>query len=192
MLKKQHLVVVVLIVSCLVASFLFAGSLTGRRNINPPLQRMLVEAGRDAGAEINTAEIYSLVRNHSAMVVAPLRGYENVEARSLPQGVDVAFGYFQSATNQLPAGFYKLRASAQNVRLGKITGTVQFIAQDGSVALEVPARMEVRSLTLPPRPLKKRTFVETDVVMSGPYTKAATDVWFICSNGLIICFYEVD
>ena len=191
MLKRHHLVIIVLVVSCLVGSLLFAGGLDGRRNVSSPLQRMLVEAGHDAGVAINPAETYSVVRSRSSFVLAPIRGYENVEAISLPQGVDVAFGYFQSATNRIPAGFYKLRASAPDVRLGKITGTLQFIAQDGSVALEVPARMDVRSLTLPERPLTKRTFIESVVVMSALTRNRQRMSWIICSNGLIICFYEV-
>jgi hypothetical protein len=189
MLKKKTLIVgalTLILLSSLVV-LAFAERAPRGNPLNHRFQRMLIDASVQTGVDINADETLTMVRGRAAFVFAPIQGFERVPALSLPDGVDMAFAYISKRRN-LPTGFYTIRATADQVRLGDITAKVQFIAQDGSVAEEVPARIRVNSLTVPTQAPERVVIVNSTRLSNNLNKVEADQFWIICSNGMIICF----
>lgn len=153
--------------------------------------KALQAAARRSKVRINTEEMVTALRADSALAIAPVREFDRTPATDLPDGTDVAFLYLDNNDPKIPAGFYRVRVSAPVTQLGKVRGTTQLIDRQGRVALELPADVDVKSMTLPdPRPFPHTGInVETrfaDPDSFPPDPQPLLIVVIICPNGVVI------
>jgi|CXWL01.1.fsa_nt_gi hypothetical protein len=166
----------------------------GEQNLR---HRLSVEAAR-AGVPIDGEEVLSIFHGNRGWLVAPIAGWEQVPATALRTGTDAVFGWIQGLQD-VPDGFYTLRAFADTVRPGEIMGRIAFVGLDGQVVAERATPMMVTSMTVPDLPKNKQ---RVNIVAAAEYQllqaedeQAPIDeqpievLWIICSNGLIICIY---
>lgn len=148
---------------------------------SPAPTTQLLAASTAAGVQVHREEIFSLSRGTEAVSVAPIAGWESIPATALPNGVDFAFGYFDTREINIPAGYYRLRAFANPTAPGTVTGRVQFINRAGAVVAEVPAEIEVHTMTVPPEAASQRSFVAA--VLDRQHQQGG---WFRCPNGTCV------
>jgi hypothetical protein len=204
MRKKSLVLLVLAFVSLTATVYLSAAPPDGDRPARgirigeQNLQHRLVAEASRAGVAIDRDETLSVFHGGRGWLVAPIAGWEHVPATALRTGTDAVFGWLQGIQG-VPDGFYTLRAFADNVRMGEISGRVQFIGTDGQVVAERVTPMRVTSMTVPNLPQEKQ---RVNIVAAAEYQllqardeQAPIDdepieaVWIICSNGLIICIY---
>jgi hypothetical protein len=156
------------------------------------LEEMLLAAAEERGIGIDSSSTLTLVNGKTSLVTAPVADFAQVPATELPKGVNAAFAYF-SERSGLAAGFYTLRVSAPDIRLGTIDGTVEFINGDGNVVAERRATIQVHSLTVPPGLAPRVQIVNSTVLGEfGGKDVQARQVWILCSNGQWICFDDFE
>lgn len=146
----------------------------------PPSQSpkdQLVEASKAAGVNIHVEEVFSLSRGSESVVAAPIAGWEKIPATALAKGVDFGFAYFATEEPRVPAGYYSLKGFADVKEVGTVKGRVQLIDRGGKVAAELPAEVEVHSMTVPPEAANQRSFVAA--LTTGDRQR----IWFRCPNG---------
>lgn len=184
----------------LVLGVLMVGSLLwaqGRAGLKDRLVRNFVAAADQSGRPVRAEETMVIVRKSGTFITAPLRGYERVPATRVTRGVEFAYAYVDAPKSGIPEGNYTLRAVAPEVKLGEISGRVEFVDANGKVAKRVPATLQVKSLTVPnPLPFPNtRTLGGLQLGSSPSPTAAAAAetaeviyVWELCPNGLWICY----
>lgn len=150
----------------------------------------LLEASRAAGVQVHADEVFTLSRGSETVTAAPIAGWEQVPATDLRKGVNFAYAYFSTQEPKVPAGYYTLRAFADVNSVGTSAARVQLLDRDGKIAAEVPAEVEVHSLTVPQGVGSLRSFV---TATDDRATLAAQVVpgirprlWFRCPNGQCI------
>jgi hypothetical protein len=177
-----------LLASSIAATAFAQGSPKGEGRTPSDLVSMLLASAEERGIAIDTSDALSLFNGKVGMVAAPIESFARVPATDLPRGVDAAFAYF-SARRDLPAGFYTLRVTAPDVRLGENAGAVQFLDSSGKVVAERKATILVHSLTVPPNAVERVRIVNSTVLGTpGADEVASAQVWILCSNGQWICF----
>ena len=112
-------------------------------------RKALDKAATSSKRPINTAEMITVLRDKSTVVMAPLRDFDVSPATELHKGVDSVFAYVDSPDRGIPAGFYTLRVKAHAIEVGEIDGIVEYVDLNGRVALKSGAHIDVHSLTLP-------------------------------------------
>ena len=165
-------------------ALLFAIGLSGcsvSPGLNPTPNAQLLAASAAAGVQVHDEEVFTLSRGTEAVTVAPIVGWENVPATALPNGVDFGFGYFATREPNVPAGYYRLRAFANPTGPGTVAGRVQLINRAGAVVAELPAEIEVHSMTVPPEAASQRSFVA-----AAMNVRQQQFAWFRCPNGTCI------
>jgi hypothetical protein len=158
------------------------GCASGTYNQAP--NREFVEAAKAAGAPIRADEIVTHRSGTQIVSVAPITTWEHTPATALRNGVDVAFVHFSTATQQIPAGYYTLRASANVENLGSVPARIQFIDRDGKVAGSQEAITEVHSLTIPAVASTRTTYttIDDDGLAPNPAERRIIIV-ICCPNG---------
>jgi len=177
------------VVLALVASLAFiAGSVWA----DGPTKDEMVKAAEEAGVSINSDNIATASTDDGASVTAAtLRGYEKVAPANLARGTDVGFVHLDAPDAGIPAGFYRLRASADpsDVKVGRFDASVDIIDGDGKVVATVPASAQASSLAVPdPLPFP-RTVLETTAAGGGAQERHTIIIIIICPNGLIIIIW---
>ena len=86
----------------------FAGSATAQ----PPDRNQMIDAANQAGVAIYPDQMSSASNDEASVTAATLKGYEQVPPAHLAQGTDVGFIHLDAPRSGIPAGFYRLRASA--------------------------------------------------------------------------------
>ena len=142
----------------------------------------LLTASKAAGVNVHAEELFTVSRGSETVTTAPIVGWEKIPATDLAKGVDFAYGYFSTQEPRVPAGNYTLRATADVRAVGTVKGRVQFVDRQGNVAAEVPADIEVHSLTVPAQAATQRSFVTSTLVVDRIY------VWHRCPNGVCVRF----
>lgn len=149
----------------------------------PPatVQERLLDAARDAGVEVRAQETFVLSSGEETVAIAPIAGWETVPASELANGVPVAFAYISSREVGVDEGFYTLRASADEIRLGTVDATVELVDRGDDVAGRIAAEAEIHATTVP-----ARLPFETTFVTSRPDDLGRPTVWLRCPNGVCI------
>lgn len=167
---------------------LSAGSATAQTCTDP---EQMIRAAEAAGVSIYPDQMASASNDEAAVTAATLRGYEQVPPAHLGKGTDVGFIHLDAPRSGIPAGFYRLRASADPsvVRVGKFDVNVDLVDGSGKVVATVPGSAEASSLTVPsPLPFE-RTAVRTSI-SSGPTNQPQSIIIIIiCPNGVIIIIW---
>ncbi|HEV7890330.1 MAG TPA: hypothetical protein VGP08_06810 [Pyrinomonadaceae bacterium] len=150
----------------------------------------LLEASKDAGVQVNPEEVFSISRGAETVAVAPIAGWEQVPATDLRKGTNIGYAYFSTQEPKVPSGYYTLKAFADVDNVGTVAARVQLLDRSGKVAGEIPAEVEVHSLTVPPEAASLRTFVTaTDDRVSSQTQNIPglrPRIWLRCPNG--VCF----
>jgi hypothetical protein len=140
----------------------------------------LIAMSQAAGVQVHPQEVFTVSRGNETVTVAPKVGWEQVPATALPNGVDFAYGYFSTAELNVPRGYYTLRAIANPTGVGTVPARVQLIDRAGRVAAEIPAEIEIHSMTVPAEAALSRSFVSA--IVSG----RQQGIWLRCPNGQCI------
>lgn len=175
------------LVFILMAALAFAGSATAQ----PPDRDQMVEAARAAGVAIYPDQMSSSSNDEASVTAATLRGYEQVPPAHLAKGTDIGFIHLDAPKSGIPAGFYKLRASADpaEVRVGKFNVDVDLVDGSGKVVATVPGSADASSLNVPdPLPFE-RTAVRTSISSGHTNEPQSIIIIIICPNGVIIIIW---
>jgi hypothetical protein len=105
----------------------------------------LEKAAATSKMRINSAEMITMMRAKSTLVMAPLSDFDTSPATELPKGVDSVFAYVDSPDRGIPAGFYTLRVTADPTTVGEIDGTVEYVDLRGRVIRKAAAHVDVHS-----------------------------------------------
>jgi hypothetical protein len=166
----------------------FAGSATGQTCTD---RDQMVRAAEEAGVAIYPDQMASASNDGASVTAATLRGYEQVPPADLARGTDVGFIHLDAPRSGIPAGFYRLHASADPsaVRVGTFDASVDLIDGSGKVVATLPASAEASSLTVPsPLPFE-RTAVRTSITSGNTHEPQSIIIIIICPNGLVIIIW---
>ena len=152
------------------------------------LRGQLEEGAKQAGVEIQTEQMFSVVREGVTFAAAVTAGYENVGAVNLPNGVDFGFAYLDAPTSGIPTGFYTLRATGQNPQLGENEVRVDLVDNRGEVVRSLSGIADVTSLDVPANPPAPRTVVGGGLNTTDDFRIIWISGWYFCPNGMVICF----
>jgi len=147
----------------------------------PNASQQLWEASKAAGLEVSRDEIFAISRGDESFVTVPIAAWAQIPASQLQKGVNFAFSYFSTTVPNVPVGYYTLRVFADGSRLGTVAAKIQLIDQHGKVTAEIPAQVEIHSLTVPPN--SRTTYVTTSGEISTEPAGQSIWVWHRCSNG---------
>lgn len=137
----------------------------------------LLEASKAAGVNIHADEVFSVSRGSESFIGAPIAGWETIPATALPNGVDFGFAYFSTEEPRVPAGYYRLKGFADVRAVGTVKGRVQLLDRSNKVAAELPAEIQVHSMTVPAEASSQRSFLTA--ITTGDRHR----IWFRCPNG---------
>ena len=161
-------------------SLLLLGVSSCKQTTNQTPGEQLVKASKDAGVNIHADEVFTMSRGAETITGAPIVGWEQIPATAHANGVEFGYAYISTEEPRIPAGHYKLKGFARPSQVGPVEGRVQLIDQGGRVAAEIPAQVEVHSMTVPAEAAGARSFVTA--VSQGDRNL----IWFRCPNG--VCF----
>jgi hypothetical protein len=165
----------------------FAGSAIGQTADRD----QMVRAAEEAGVAIYPDGMASVSNDGASLTAATIKGYEQVPPAALAEGTDVGFIHLDAPRSGIPAGFYRLHASADpaEVRVGKFETSVDLVDASGKVVATVPATAEASSLTVPsPLPFE-RTAVRTSISSGHTNEPQSIIIIIICPNGVIIIIW---
>jgi hypothetical protein len=149
-------------------------------------------AGRQLGVPVRTTRMVHFAQDGATFVTAPAANLETIPATELPRGIDIGVAYLDAPRQALPTGYYRLRAFGDPRGVGVTQGRVQWIGTDGRVALEIPATLDVESMTLPPRAAEEITTVTLTTIAAkesgGCLYKIR--VCYLCTNGETTCIWK--
>jgi len=161
------------------------------------LKASIEEAAKGKGITLNTDGMFSVFRADSTIVVAPIREFDTSPATELKHGVNSAYAYIDSPKRNVPAGFYTLRVSAEAVKVGTVTGKLEYVDSHGKAVKTAPVEFDIKSLTLPNPPAFPHSIVsvgnhaDPQTPVAGGVTPAfQTDdpIIVCCPNGY--CWFE--
>jgi hypothetical protein len=194
-IRRKHVVAAMLTVAALVAS---GCSTASRGGINggaiwPRTQAEEIrKAGDRLGVPVETENMVSFAQSGTTFTTATARAWRTTAATELPRGINFAVAYLDSPGQRFSPGFYTLRAFAEPHGVGTVAGRIQVINAAGEVAGEVPATIDVRSLTVPP----EAAITAPTIAVVGVPVPAAVDptkckygnkICYCCTNGTLIC-----
>jgi len=143
----------------------------------------LRQAGERLGLPIRASSMASITSGGTTIITAPAANLETVPATELPRGINLAVAYLDGAA-PVPRGYYRLRAYADNVRLGTIPGRIELLDGTGRVVGEVLATVEVHSLTVPEEARRQ----VTQVSIRNREVNCPIRVCYLCTNGHWVCY----
>ena len=153
----------------------------------------LEKAARHTKVNVNTMGMVSILRADSTIVIAPIREFDVSPATELKKGVNSAFAYVNSPDRNVPAGFYTLRVSAVDVKLGEVPGTLEYVDSRGHVANKSAIQLDIKSLTVPASSVLTHSVINIEsrqVAHAGELTPVSRGeiVTVCCPNGY--CWFE--
>lgn len=166
---------------------IFAGSATAQTAD----RSQMADAAEKAGVSIYPDQMSSSSNDEASVTAATLRGYEQVPPAALAGGTDVGFIHLDAPRSGIPAGFYRLHASADPsaVRVGEFDVNVDLVDGSGKVVATVPGRADASSLRVPdPLPFE-RTAVRTSISSGATNEPQSIIIIIICPNGVIIIIW---
>jgi hypothetical protein len=184
MMKSRRFLVFLL----MAALALFAGSATAQTCTD---RDAMIEAAQAAGVAIYPDQMVSASNDAASVTAATIRGYEQVPPAALARGTDVGFIHLDAPKSGIPAGFYRLHASADpaDVRVGKFDVNVDLVDGSGKVVATVPGSADASSLTVPsPLPFA-RTAIRASVPSWNTNEPQSIIIIIICPNGVIIIIW---
>ena len=149
------------------------------------------KAGERLGVPVETENMVSFAQSGTTFTTATARAWRTTAATELPRRIDFAIAYLDSPGQRFAAGFYTLRAFAEPRGVGTVPGRIQVINAAGEVAGEVPATIDVRSLTVPPEAARTAPSIAIIGVpvtpAHGPTCKYGNKICYCCTNGTLVC-----
>ncbi|GEN11709.1 hypothetical protein SAMN05443572_11571 [Myxococcus fulvus] len=108
-------------------------------------------AAQEAGVPIHPGRIATSTSDLFVISAGAVIGLENLSALEYAQGVDVAFVYVDAPGSDIPAGYYRLRATAKanDIHVGTYPGSVGFFDKTGQEVARVVGTFETSSVTSP-------------------------------------------
>jgi hypothetical protein len=167
--------------------------------------RQLREAGERLGLPVRSEGMVQFTEGGATMFLAPAVSLDAIPATRYPDGVDLGIAYLdlppsarRASGGALPKGFYKLRGFAASAnQVGPVDGKIQLIDGKGRVVAELPASLQIRSLTVPPPSPGRQTLISLGGARcddfggfnNGPSggSTSTVDVCVCCGNGVRIC-----
>jgi hypothetical protein len=133
-----------------------------------------------------------LAQGNVSWFAASVANLESTPATELPRGVNIGVAYFDLLGQKFPRDFYKIRAFADAKQVGRLEGKAQLINDKGAIVAELPAMVDVKSMTLPARPtsaLTSLTVCAGAACNIGGGTPPTVCFWicFECPNGFTVC-----
>jgi hypothetical protein len=147
----------------------------------PSAYEQLFAASKAAGVEVLREQVFMIYRGAETFVTAPIASWAQIPATELRKGINVAFAYVSTKEPKVPPGYYTIKALANDIRLGTVAAKAQLIDRQGKVVVEIPARVEIHSLTVP-------SGARTIFVTTGAGPDARPHLWLRCSNGQCFLF----
>jgi len=182
--------------SCLIVSLseaqVAAQAKAESQNSMTAQSKLILQAGKRLGVPVRTERMVHLAQGSVAWFAASAANLESTPATELPHGVNLGVAYFDLLDQKFPKDFYKIRAFANVNQTGRFEGRAQLINDKGAIVGELPAMVEVKSMTLPERAASGSTnlTVCTGAACNiGGGTPPAVGFWicFECSNGFTVC-----
>jgi hypothetical protein len=149
------------------------------------------QAGRRLGVPVRTTRMVHFAQNGATFLTAPAANLETIPATQLPRGIDLGVAYLDAPRQAIPTGYYRLRVFGRPRGVGTTDARLQWIGMNGRVAAEVPATVEVSSMTLPAQAAEGITDVTISTVAARPREGCLYKVLVChrCPNGQVTCWY---
>lgn len=152
------------------------------------------QAGKRLGVPVRTERMVHFAQSGASWFAAAAAKLETTPATELTHGVNVGVAYFDLPGQKFPKGFYKMRVFADVKQVGRVEARGQIVNDKGEIVGELPATVDVKSMTLPERPMSRLTPVAlcTGAACNiGGGTPPIVGFWacYDCWNGMIICFH---
>lgn len=144
------------------------------------------------GVQVETENMVSVSQGGATLSTATIRSWRSTPATELPNGVNYAVAYLNSPGQRFPAGYYTLRAFANPHGVGQVEGRVQVIDATGRTVNEVPATIDISSMTVPPgadrfAPTIGIVGIPIAPQPNGPYCRWGNKICHCCGNGQLVC-----
>src|SRR5690349_3270637 len=149
--------------------------------------KLILQAGKRLGVPVRTERMVHLAQGSVSWFAASVANLESTPATELPRGVNIGVAYFDLLGQKFPKDFYKIRAFANVKQVGRFEGKAQLINDQGAIVGELPATVEVKSMTLPersPSGLTSLTVCSGAACNIGGGTPPTVGFWvcFECTN----------
>jgi hypothetical protein len=148
---------------------------------------LLRGAGERLGVPVRTEAMLNLAQGGASLSTAPAANFETIPATELPRGVTFAVATVDSPDQGVPKGTYALRAFAEPRQVGTVEGRVQLVDAGGRVAGELPARIEIESMSLPSVMSGVRTSIFLQHERLAGHCNLNYETCYCCENGYIVC-----
>jgi hypothetical protein len=157
--------------------------------------KLIHQAGERMKVPVRTERMVYVAQAGALLVSAPAANLEGIPATELPHGVNLGISYFDLPGQKIPKGYYKMRVLADVKQVGRIEGRVQIINAKGEIVAQLPATIEVKSMTVPKdsKPQLTSPTLCTGTACSigagngTPSPGARLWLCFSCTNGFIVC-----
>src|SRR5437763_1827734 len=110
---------------------------------------LIRQAGVRLGLPVRTERMAHYAQSGATWYAAAAVNLETIPATELAHGVNAGIAYFDLPGQKFPKGFYKMRAFATVTQVGRFEGKGQLVNEKGEIVAELPATVEVRSMSLP-------------------------------------------
>ena len=157
------------------------------------LRESLEKAARRSKSEYQYSGNGHVLRADSTLIMAPIREFDVSPATELKKGVNSAFAYINGPGRNVPAGYYTLRITADAVKIGTVSGTLEYVDSRGQTANKSSVQLDIKSLTLPDPPAFPNAVINVEsrqVTHTGDLALTALrdTVIVCCPNGY--CLFE--
>lgn len=152
----------------------------------------LIQAAASAGIPINQGQIVTATSETITAAATSIAGFEQIPATRFPQGVNVGFVFLNAPSLGIPAGYYRLNATAnaQDIRVGSYGGAVGFFSPSGAQVARLPATFETTSLSVPsPLPFPRTQVslrIDTEQITGAAQRRSYLVIIIHCPNGTTI------
>ncbi|NRD49220.1 hypothetical protein D7Y27_32445 [Corallococcus sp. AB004] len=186
--------------STLLSAFLFASGVAwageSQTSSSPPrssataactdVAASLAAVAQEQGFPINAAQAMTMTTDGLVFSAATFEGLEQTPPTQYAEGVDVAFVYMDVPDSDIPAGYYRLKATAkaEDIQVGTYAGSVGFFDLTGKEVVRVDASFETSALSDPtPGP-----FTPARVTIRGGFGPHPKDYLRLMRNPIAVIY----
>lgn len=149
------------------------------------VKKSLLDASVTQGVSIVSEGTTFVTQDGLTFAAASITGVDKIPPTQYSKGVDVGFAYLEFPGKLKTAGFFTLRVYADVREIGEVSGRMDFIDQQGRVAVKVAGTADVFSLTVPAVAPFQGNVITSSIFFDEKMELGAqleVDSW--CSNGL--------
>lgn len=151
-------------------------------------RKAMTRAAENQGIDIVEDEIATVSQGNLTFSATSIAGVENIAPAEYASGVDIGFAYLHPPSDNIPAGYYTLRATANIQDVGTTDGRLQLINSSGEAVASASGEFEVFSMT--PTDMNGWTGnvftpnIRYDESMIGGIERPELVIIFWCTNGV--------